>query len=61
MSMYIPMGWLVKYENHHEDGSITSFHAGEFKHKWQAKLYVWKKKRHASPGEKWEIIDCTWK
>ena len=55
------MGWLVKYENHHEDGSITSFHAGEFKHKWQAKLYVWKKKRHASPGEKWEIIDCTWK
>lgn len=61
MSMYTPMGWLVKYENHHEDGSITSFNEGEFKHKWQAKWYVWKKKRHASPGERWEIIDCTWK
>ena len=52
--------YIVRYRRKNDDSSVTSFIAGDFRKKWQARFFMWKWRRKASPNETYELYD-QWK
>ena len=57
MSMFDYERYIVKYRRINENGTETSFNAGDFKRKWQAKRFMRRMRRKAWPNEIFELYD----